>query len=167
MQAIRGAIQIERNEREAIAAAVRTLCTELAARNRLRPEKIISAIFTLTPDLDADFPARAAREIGWGDVPLLCAQEIPVPGALPRVCRVLLHVRGKREVAHVYLGGAQKLRPDLAKVATPAPVASTPVEAASEVASDAASHAPAKARAHAKAPAARGAKRAKRAKSTK
>ena len=120
MQAIRGAIQIDRNEREAIAAAVKALLAELVARNQLRPAKIVSAIFTLTPDLDADFPARAAREIGWGDVPLLCAQELPVPGALPRICRVLLHVRGKRAVQHVYLGGAEALRPDLASVASEA-----------------------------------------------
>lgn len=164
MQAIRGAIQIERNEREAIATAVKALCTELQARNRLRPEKIISAIFTLTTDLDADFPARAAREIGWGDVPLLCAQELPVPGALPRVCRVLLHVRGKRDVVHVYLGGAEKLRPDLANAAPPPPAAPKAVakrKAATVVAKS--SPAPATKAARARGPSA---KRAKRVKST-
>jgi chorismate mutase len=118
MQAIRGAIQIERNEAAAIGDAVRALIDAIERRNRLRPDAIVSALFTLTPDLDADFPAKAAREVGWAAVPMLCAQEIPVPGALPRVCRVLLHVRGKRAPVHVYLGGAEVLRPDLHGAAT-------------------------------------------------
>lgn len=116
MHAIRGAIQIDRNEAPAIDAAVCALVAEIVRRNRLRVDAIVSAWFTLTPDLDAAFPAKAAREAGWGAVPMLCAQEIPVPGALPRVCRVLLHVRGKpiaeQGAEHVYLGGAEVLRPD-------------------------------------------------------
>src|SRR5690349_5638067 len=94
MRAIRGAIQIDHDTREAIDAAVHQLCTAIVSDNALTADRIVSAIFTLTPDLHADFPARAAREFGWGDVPMICAQEIPVPGALPRVCRVLLHVEG-------------------------------------------------------------------------
>ena len=114
MIAIRGAIQIGSDTPEAIGSSVRDLCTEIAKRNRLAPTRIISAIFTLTPDLTAGFPARTARELGWGQVPMLCAQEIAVPGALPRVCRVLLHVKGNGSPRHVYLEGAKALRPDLA-----------------------------------------------------
>lgn len=113
MFAIRGAIQVERDSVEAIHAAVATLCVELAEANRLSLSRIVSAIFTLTPDLTADFPARAAREEGWGEVPMICAREIPVPGAPPRICRVLLHVKGNGPPRHVYLGGAAALRPDL------------------------------------------------------
>ncbi len=116
MRAIRGAIQVERNTAAAISAAVAALCRAVSRANGLAPARIVSAIFTLTPDLCADFPARAAREHGWNDVPMLCAQEIPVPGAPPRICRVLLHARGRRKPRHVYLGGAlDLLRPDLAR----------------------------------------------------
>jgi chorismate mutase len=115
MLAIRGAIQIERDGREEIGAAVHALCAAITEANALTPDRIVSAIFTLTPDMHGDFPARAAREQGWGDVPMICAQEIPVPGALPRVCRVLLHVHGEGPAHHIYLGGAAALRPDLAK----------------------------------------------------
>lgn len=158
MQAIRGAIQIDRNEREVIANAVKQLCAEIEKRNRLEPADIVSAIFTLTPDLDADFPARAAREVGWGAVPLLCAQEVPVPGALPRVCRVLLHVRGKKPGKHVYLGGAEKLRPDLAKTGS-----ADEASPRAKKAAPAKAKRPAKAKTPAKKPARAPAKKAKRA----
>lgn len=115
MLAIRGAIQVERDSPAAISAAVATLCEAISRANRLSPGRIISAIFTLTPDLSSHFPARAAREHGWKNVPMLCAQEIPVPQAPPRICRVLVHVRGRGSARHVYLGGAlDLLRPDLA-----------------------------------------------------
>jgi chorismate mutase len=115
MLAIRGAIQVEKDSPAAISAAVAALCEAVTRANRLRSGRIVSAIFTLTPDLSAAFPARAAREHGWGGVPMICAQEIPVPGAPPRICRVLLHVEGRRRPRHVYLGGAlDLLRPDLA-----------------------------------------------------
>ncbi len=117
MIAIRGAVQIERDTTEAIAAGVRELCRTIAAENALSPDDIVSAIFTLTPDLRASFPAKAARDEGWSDVPMICAQELDVPGALSRVCRVLLHVdrdRASSSPRHVYLGGARVLRPDLA-----------------------------------------------------
>jgi monofunctional chorismate mutase len=116
--AVRGAIQVPANRAEAIRASTARLLTELVARNGLRPERIVSAIFTATPDLTADFPAHAARKLGWTDVPLLGATEVDVPGALPRVVRVLLTVEGAprgRRLTPVYLDGAERLRPDLGK----------------------------------------------------
>src|SRR5437879_4397769 len=115
MQAIRGATQVEKDTPEAIAGAVAELCDELLDRNRLKNRQIISAIFTLTQDLTAGYPAATARHRGWDAVPMLCAQEIPVLGGLPRICRVLLHVRGRAKPRHVYLRGAAALRPDLAE----------------------------------------------------
>lgn len=115
MIAIRGAIQVESDTKEAIAAATAELCAAIIEANGLAADDIVSAIFTLTPDLHAAFPAATARKHGWGDVPMMCAQEIDVPGALPRVCRVMLHVNGNWEPRHVYLGGARALRPDLVK----------------------------------------------------
>ena len=115
MNAIRGAIQVDEDTPDAIARAVEKLCAEITRENQLAPSEIISAIFTLTPDLSSAFPALSARRQGWGDVPMICAQEVPVPGALARVCRVLLHVRRSSPVVHVYLDGARALRPDLAK----------------------------------------------------
>jgi len=116
--AVRGAIQVPANRADAIRASTARLLTALVERNRLDPARIVSAIFTATPDLTADFPAHAARILGWTDVPLLGATEIDVPGALPRVVRVLLTVegapRGKR-LTPVYLDGAEALRPDLAR----------------------------------------------------
>jgi chorismate mutase len=113
MRAIRGAITVEQNSREAISAAVKELVEAIVRENQLAPSDVISAIFTLTPDLDADFPARPAREAGWENVPMICAQEISVPGALPRVCRLILHARGRKNGKHVYLREAKVLRPDL------------------------------------------------------
>lgn len=113
MRAIRGAITVEANTAPAIAAAVKELVEAIAKENQLSPADIVSAIFTLTPDLDADFPARPARDAGWRDVPMICAQEIGVPGALPRVCRLIVHARGRRASRHVYLREARVLRPDL------------------------------------------------------
>lgn len=115
MIAIRGAIQIDEDTADAIARAVEALCAEITLANALAPDEIVSAIFTLTPDLNAAFPALSARKQGWGDVPMICAREVSVPGALPRVCRVLLHVERAQKGQHVYLGGARALRPDLAR----------------------------------------------------
>jgi chorismate mutase len=100
---------------EPILHATEELMGELLERNRLDADSIVSCIFTLTPDLDAEFPAVAARQMGLSRVPLLCAREIPVPGALPRVIRVLMHCYPPVGVApqHVYLREAQKLRLDL------------------------------------------------------
>ena len=111
--AIRGAVQVAEDSAAAIAAAVRELVGEIARVNALPADRVVSAFFTLTPDLSAAFPAGAARAEGWADVPMICAQEIAVPGALPRVCRVLVHARGEGPGRHVYLGGARVLRPDL------------------------------------------------------
>ena len=106
---------MERNESEDILAATGELVREVLERNSLRHEDLVSCIFTCTSDLDAEFPAVAARELGLSDVPLLCAREIEVPGALPRVIRMLLHCyadEGAR-AQHVYLRGATALRKDL------------------------------------------------------
>ena len=117
MRAIRGAISVDANTAEAIRDAVSELVRAVCEQNRLAPADIVSAIFTATPDLDADFPAKAARQQGWASVPMICAQEIPVPGAAPRICRLLVHARGRSAVRHVYLKDARALRPDLEKEA--------------------------------------------------
>ena len=116
VRAIRGATTVERDSADDIRAATQALLTEMAARNAIHPADVISAVFTVTGDLKAEFPARAARDLGWLDVPLLCTVEIPVPGALPRCIRVLLHIettRARDAIEHVYLAGARTLRPDL------------------------------------------------------
>jgi chorismate mutase len=113
---IRGATTVERNDREEILAATTELLQLIVERNELQTEDIASAIFTVTDDLDAAFPAVAARAIGWTEVALMCMREIPVPGSLRKCIRVLLHVNTMRSAAqmrHVYLRGAVNLRPDL------------------------------------------------------
>src|SRR5689334_6431954 len=89
--ALRGAISVERNDADSILEATKALMREIVDRNGLTPETVVSCIFTATADLDAEFPAVAARELGFDRVPLLCAQEIAVPGSLPRIIRVLIH----------------------------------------------------------------------------
>src|SRR5919199_4538466 len=113
--ALRGATTVQENTAHAILAATEELMQELLARNALAPDRLVSCIFTLTEDLDAEFPAVAARRIGLSAVPLLCAREIPVPGSLPRVIRVLIHAYAPDGHApqHVYLGEARRLRLDL------------------------------------------------------
>jgi chorismate mutase len=113
--ALRGANSVEANEAEAILAATDVLMRELMSRNSLAPEAMVSCIFTLTEDLDAEFPAVAARRLGLDKVPLLCAREVPVPGSLPRVIRTLVHYYAppEHEPRHVYLGEARVLRSDL------------------------------------------------------
>jgi chorismate mutase len=113
---IRGATTVEANSEAAILSATRELLTALVEANGLSSDDIASAIFTVTPDLTAAFPAQAARELGWRHTALLHAQEIPVPGGLARCIRVLLHWNTgvpQAEVRHVYLQGAVSLRPDL------------------------------------------------------
>lgn len=113
---VRGATTATANTPDAILEATREMLQLLLEENALSPAEIVSALFTVTPELQADFPARAARALGWTEVPLLCATEIPVPGALPLCVRVLLHVepRAPRSgVRHVYLRGARALRPEL------------------------------------------------------
>jgi len=113
---IRGAIGVDRNAADAIIAATRELLEHIVASNDLRTEDLSSVIFSATPDLDAVYPAQAAREMGWVNVPLLCLQEMSVVGSLPRCIRVLAlwntPVPPER-IRHVYLGRAQALRPDL------------------------------------------------------
>ena len=112
---VRGAAQAERNDAESILAATGELMGELIERNGLEPASFVSVIFTCTDDLDAEFPAVAARELGLGEVPLLCNRELDVPGAMERVIRVLVHYYADDSHAldHTYLGAAQALRADL------------------------------------------------------
>jgi chorismate mutase len=113
--AVRGAVQAEANESAAILGATEELMRALIERNRLEPEAMVSCLFTTTEDLDAEFPAVAARDLGLTAVPLMCCREIPVPGSMPRVIRVMLHfyAPAAHQAAHVYIGEAQKLRTDL------------------------------------------------------
>lgn len=114
--AIRGAISVAENDPQQIAAATRELLGEIVGRNSLETDEVVSVLFTLTPDLTTAFPALAAREMGWVDIPLLCAAEIPVPGSLALCLRTLVHVelRAPRRLdTHVYLRKAVVLRPDL------------------------------------------------------
>ncbi len=115
-RAVRGAVQVEADERDLILAATSELITAVLDRNSLTHDDLISVVFTATSDLTAEFPAYAARQLGITDVPLLCAREIEVPGAMPRVLRLLMHCESplkRSEIRHVYLGGAAALRTDL------------------------------------------------------
>jgi chorismate mutase len=113
--ALRGAITVERNDAQDILDATSLLMREIMDRNALDPASVVSCIFTATRDLNAEFPAVAARALGFERVPLLCAQEIPVPQSMPRVIRVLIHYHAEdtHMPAHVYLGEARDLRADL------------------------------------------------------
>ncbi len=116
---VRGATTVEHNEREEILTATRQLLALMVRRNQIAREDVASAIFTTTPDLDAEFPALAARQLGWLDVPLLCGHELSVPGSLPRCIRVLVHWNTERtqsEIEHIYIREAVRLRPDLSKL---------------------------------------------------
>jgi chorismate mutase len=116
VRGIRGAVQVEANTPEAILDAARRLITEMVRANGVEPDDVAAVIFTCTSDLDATFPAEAARALGWDRVPLLCSREMDVPGSMPRVLRVLMLVNTtltQDEVIHVYLGEAERLRPDL------------------------------------------------------
>ena len=113
--AVRGAVQADANEAASILAASSELVGEVISRNQLEPGRIVSCLFTCTSDLNAEFPAVAARELGLDSVPLLCGQEIDVPGSMPRVIRLMAHYyapAGHRP-AHIYLGETQSLRTDL------------------------------------------------------
>ena len=117
-RAIRGATQVDADDRAQVLEATRELVSAVLERNALEHDDIISILFTATPDLVSEFPALAARQLGIGDVPLLCAQEIDVAGAMPRVIRVMVHAeteRTKAQVRHVYLRGAVALRRDIAQ----------------------------------------------------
>ena len=117
LHGIRGATTVARNDPDEILAATDELLRALIEANGLEPDDIVSALFTVTRDLDAAFPARAAEEFGWNIVALLHATEIPVPGSLPKCIRLLVHAytaRSRAEIKHCYLRGATVLRPDRA-----------------------------------------------------
>ncbi len=112
---VRGAITVDANTREAILQAATELLSQMVLANDVQPEDVASVFFTTTRDLNADFPALAARQMGWNDVALLCAHEMDVPGGLPMCLRILLQINTEKqaeEMAHVYLRGARVLRPD-------------------------------------------------------
>jgi len=117
IRGIRGATTVSADEPDLILAATRELLEAiLDANGGMHPEEVGSALFTVTEDLASTFPAQAAREMGWGLVPMICAREIPVPGSLSRVIRVLVHWNTEtpqKDITHVYLKDAVKLRPDL------------------------------------------------------
>jgi chorismate mutase len=118
VRAIRGAVQVAANQSTAILEGTSELVAEVMTRNQLTPADVISVVFTATPDLNAEFPALAARKLGFQDVPLLCCTEIDVSGAMPRVVRLLMHVETampRSAVQHVYLRGAAALRLDIAQ----------------------------------------------------
>lgn len=118
VRAVRGAVQLERDEAEHMDEQVGALITAVLERNGLGTDDLISIWFTATPDLHSDFPAAAARKLGIVDVPLICAQELDIEGAMPRVVRLLAHIESDRprsEINHVYLGAAAALRKDIAQ----------------------------------------------------
>ncbi len=118
VRGIRGAIRAAENNREAVQSATRELIEAMIKANDFKLEDIVSVFFTASPGLNADFPAYATRELGWKHVPMLCAQEIDVPGAMTRVIRILFHVNNgspPAKIKHVYLGETKLLRPDLAE----------------------------------------------------
>lgn len=118
VRGIRGAITVTENSAEKIKEATRQLLSTLMEENQFVVEDVASAIFTVTSDLNAVFPASAAREMGWNYVPLMCSTEITVPGGVPHCVRVLLHIntaKSQQEIRHIYLGEAARLRPDLVR----------------------------------------------------
>jgi chorismate mutase len=116
---VRGATTVDENNREELLKATRQLLALMIRQNGIEPADVSSAIFTTTPDLNAEFPALAARQLGWLDVPLLCTHEIGIPGSLGRCVRILIHwntSKLQREITHVYIKGAAVLRPDLCRL---------------------------------------------------
>ncbi len=116
---VRGATTVQENSRDAILKATRQMLALMIRRNHINAADIGSAIFTVTRDVNAEFPALAARQLGWLGVPLLCAYEIDVPGSLPKCIRVMIHWntdKSQEEIEHVYIHEAVRLRPDLSKL---------------------------------------------------
>lgn len=116
LRGIRGAISVKSNDAESILKATQVLLKAMVARNRVKVADIASVIFTVTDDLNAEFPAKAARRMGWKYTPLICAREIDVQGSIEMCVRVLMHVNTQTpqsKIKHVFLGNASKLRPDL------------------------------------------------------
>ena len=119
VRAVRGATQLEADTREQMLDRVAELVREVMASNGLEVEDFVSVWFTATDDLHAEFPAYAARGLGFDEVPLICARELDIAGAMPRVVRLLAHVETdlpRADITHVYLHGAAKLRRDLSRV---------------------------------------------------
>lgn len=118
VRGIRGAITVDDNTKENILQETRTLLSELLVKNNLKQEDIVSIFFSLTHDLDAEFPAIAARQLGLTDTPLLCLNEIDVPGGLAQCVRILIHLNSDKpqsEMVHLYLKGAEVLRPEFSR----------------------------------------------------
>lgn len=116
LRGVRGAITVDENTKEEILSRTQELLRAIVTVNDIHTDDIASAIFTVTDDLNAEFPAVAARTIGWIHIPLLCSREIPIPGSLGMCVRVLLHINTNKkqdEIVHVYLRDAKKLRPDI------------------------------------------------------
>jgi len=116
VRGVRGAIQVKKNDRKDIFKATQKLLKKMIQANRIKREDIASVFLTATTDLNADFPAYAVRQLGWKEIPLLCAQEMEVPHGLPRVIRILLHFntdQPQTSIKHQYLDGTKKMRPDL------------------------------------------------------
>jgi len=116
LRGIRGAIRLEKNSKEEIFNATRKLLLKMIEENDIDPSDIASVFFTATDDIDADFPAYAARDLGWNMVPLLCAREMKVPGSMTRLIRILIHVntdKAQNQIKHQYLGETWNLRPDI------------------------------------------------------
>ena len=119
VRAVRGATQLDDDVREHLLERVAEMVTDVMTSNDLEVDDVISVLFTATSDLVSEFPAYAARRLGFGDVPLLCARELEIAGSMPRVVRMMAHVEtdlSRKDVTHVYLHGAAALRRDLAKV---------------------------------------------------
>ena len=118
LRGVRGAIQVAENNRQAILDCAGELMKAVIGKNHMQPENVAAVFFTLTPDLNAAFPAEIRKTIGWNFVPFLCEQEVDVPGAMERVLRVLILFETdltQEQVSHAYLGAAASLRPDLGK----------------------------------------------------
>lgn len=118
MRAFRGATQLSADTKEEMKSAVVELLTKILSSNSLASDDLISILFTATPDIQSDFPAAGIREFGLLDLPLICAQELDIKGALPRTIRLMIHANSplsRKEISHIYLHGAAILRPDLAK----------------------------------------------------
>jgi chorismate mutase len=116
---VRGATTVERNTREEILRSARQLLALMIRRNHIEADDVASAIFSVTADLNAEFPALAARQLGWLDVPLLCTNEIPVPDSLPMCVRILVNWntdKPQKDITHIYIKEAIQLRPDLCKL---------------------------------------------------
>lgn len=116
VRGIRGAISVTKNSPEEIKGATKELINEILGKNQILPDDIASAFFSVTKGIDAEFPAKAAREIGWVTVPMMCTTEMDVPGSIQGIIRLMLHVntdKTQQEIVHVYLKEAQNLRPDL------------------------------------------------------